>query len=519
MTYLAIIFGVTTLAYLVAARLRIPRIPVMMICGLALGSVLTGDQRLDLRDHLDLSLTFLLFGAGAELTPARLKSRNQAVIWVGIFQFGIVILGGFLLAAALGFNYRESIVLGLGLSASSTLAVLQFLKQRQQITEPFGRLVVGVLLLQDLIFLTLMAGLTRWHEGWSGVMLGTGLFVLMGGGAMLFRQFIVPVFVTRYSEDEEVLVLGALGVCFGFVGLAVFFGLPAVLGAFLAGFSLAVFPAAGIFRGVLTSFFDFFTGLFFVSLGATLLISGYEVLWQGFVLSMVVWVFTPFMVFVVSRVVGRSWRGALSSGFYLAQTSELSLVLGLMSLRSGIVDDNIMNLLTVITIITTLATPILTSQRWIDFTLHLLSRFDRNDHRVDWELDGHVLVLGFGDGGPHLLKPIQDSGYRVLVIEDDGQSVDQLRKLGVDCFFGDAGDPHLLKKAGITHAAFVIISMRRFDDIREVLKYAGKVPVFVRVLEDFEARQVRALGGIPVSGAEASVEALEKWVSRANLTA
>jgi CPA2 family monovalent cation:H+ antiporter-2 len=513
MTYLAIIFVVTSVAYMISARTRIPRIPVLILCGFLLGGFLSGEQRLELRDHLDLSLTFLLFGAGIELNPLRLKSHRNAVLWVGVFQFLVILAGGFMMAGILGYELRSGLVIGLGLSASSTLAVLQFLKQRQQITEPFGRLVVGVLLLQDLVFLTLMAGLTRWGTGTPEVLKGIAEFLGLGLIAVLCQRYVFPRLVNAYAEDTEVLAIGSLAICFTFAGLAVFFQLPPVLGAFLAGFSLATFPSAGILRGVLGSFFDFFTGIFFVSLGATLLITDWEILGSALALSSVVWVLTPFTVFVVSRLTRRSWRGALSSGFYLAQTSELSLVLGLTCVRTGIVDESVMNLLTMVTILTTLATPLLTSQNLTDFLLHQLSHFDREIRRVKLDLEGHVLVLGFGDGGPYMLKPIQDSGYSVMVIEDDGQTVDQLRKLRIPCLFGDAGDPHLLRKAGISRAAFVLVSMRRFDDIREVLKYSSQVRIFVRVFEEFEARKVKALGGIPVSGADASVDALEVWLT------
>ncbi|MCD8535032.1 MAG: NAD-binding protein [Verrucomicrobia bacterium] len=173
-----------------------------------------------------------------------------------------------------------------------------------------------------------------------------------------------------------------------------------------------------------------------------------------------------------------------------------------------------MNLLTVATIFTTLATPFLTSQKLTDFLLHALSRFDIQAKKLDSNLHNHALVLGFGDGGPHLLKPIQESGYPVLVIEDDGQVVDQLRKMKIPCIFGDAGDPNLLKRAGIDRAAFVLVSMRRFEDIREVLRYASQVQIYVRVFEESEARQVLELGGIPVSSADASVQSLELWISK-----
>lgn len=512
MTFLAIIFAASALAYFISVWLKIPRIPVMIITGIGLGTLLSTSQQIELRDHLDLSLTFLLFGAGIELNPRCLKSDKHTVIWVGVSQFFVIFLGGILMSLALGLSTEISIFLGFGLSASSTLAVLQFLRQNQQIIEPFGRLVVGVLLLQDLIFLTLMAALTRWNQPALSVINGAGLFLLLGGLALILQNRVFPWFINKFNEDLEFLAVGSIAVCFGFVRLADEFGLPLGLGAFLAGFALSGFPTSGVLRGVLSSFFGFFSGLFFVTLGASTQLNDWSILWTSLALCGVVWVLTPFSVFLVSRLKGRSWRGALSSGFYLAQTSELSLVLGLTCVQTGLGDENVFKILTIVTIITTLATPVLISQKWIDFLLHSLSKFDKYAAKVPQDLDNHVVILGFGDGGPHLIKPIKDSGYQILVVEDDGRVIDQLRKLKIPSIFGDAGDPNLLKQARLDKAAFILVSMRRFDDIKPVLSYAQNVKIFVRVFEEFEAQRVEELGGIPLSSAEAATEALHKWI-------
>lgn len=519
MTFLAIIFGASALAYVGSTALKIPRIPLLILTGFGLGSLLASDQQVELRDHLDLSLTFLLFGAGLELNPRSLKSHKNAVVWVGIAQFLTIFIGGTLMAYACGLSFEISVFLGFGLSASSTLAVLQFLRQKQQIIEPFGRLVVGVLLLQDLFFLTIMAAMSRWPAPAPSLLMGSGIFLLLGGLAILLQRYVYPYCIKKFAEDVEILVLGSMAICFGFVGVANFFDLPLGLGAFLAGFSLARFPTSAVLSGVLRSFFGFFTGIFFVTLGASIQITDWSVIGTSLALCAVVWVLTPLSVFAVSRLIGRSWRGALSSGFYLAQTSELSLVLGLTCVNIGFADDSIFNILTLVTVITTLLTPLLTSQKWIDFLLHSLSKFDRNSlHLPDSaQLENHAVILGFGDGGPHLIKPIKDSNYPILVIEDDGRTIDQLRRLNIPCLFGDSGDPNILNRANIDKAAFVLVSMRRFDDIKLVLRHAKKVKIFVRVFDDIEAAKVEKLGGIPISSAEAAASALLSWIDHSNV--
>ncbi|MBI4520689.1 MAG: cation:proton antiporter, partial [Gemmatimonadetes bacterium] len=162
--------GIATLLLTAAAALglarwlRLPAVPLLMLAGMALS--LTGFAPAEvLQDGVVLGVTVLVFVAGLELNPRRLGPQGPAALRVGLAHFGVLALAGGIAALALGFDATTSVYLAFALAASSTLVVVRLLRSRGQIFEPFGRLVLGVLLLQDLLVILLIPILTRMGLG------------------------------------------------------------------------------------------------------------------------------------------------------------------------------------------------------------------------------------------------------------------------------------------------------------------------------------------------------------------
>jgi monovalent cation:H+ antiporter-2, CPA2 family len=151
-------------AFGVSKWLRLPAIPLLIVAGIMLSRL--GIVPVDiLQDGLILGLTFLVFVAGIELNPRRVGEHRRAAVRVGVAQFLLLGLAGFAVSLLLGFTVHTSLYLALALTASSTLVVLRILQRRGQLFEPFGRLVIGVLLLQDLLVILMIPILTRLPDG------------------------------------------------------------------------------------------------------------------------------------------------------------------------------------------------------------------------------------------------------------------------------------------------------------------------------------------------------------------
>lgn len=513
MNSIAMLLMAAAVGFGVSRAFRLPAIPFLIVSGFGM-SFLVHVESGFLQDSLVLGITFLVFVAGIELNPQRVRLQKRAAVAVGLTQF--LILGGlgYLAARALGFDAQASIYLALALTASSTLVVVRILQQRGQLFEGFGRLVIGVLLLQDLAVILLIPVVTRLPQGGMSVANGVVATLLLVGLAYVLLRWVLPELLRRISLDEELLLLAVLALLFIFLFAADRLAVPLVAGAFLAGLALSSFPVNGVVRGQLSSISDFFTAVFFTALGASLGIpSGTELL-QAAALAFVVLVVTPPLVAAIAEWAGFSARPAIFSGLVLSQTSEFSLVVGLQGVVLEQIQPGTFTVIALVTLITMTLTPFLANDR-VSMALMRLHPARRSKGGPSDPPRDHVLMLGCGASGMPLLETLVIGPYRVIAVDDDPQIVELVREAGVEAIRGDAADPELLRRAGADQARVVVSTVRRIADNGPLLEMtAGRVPVLVRAFNVEDAAWVDARGGRSVLYSDAAAEGFMEWFAR-----
>jgi hypothetical protein len=206
-------------------------------------------------------------------------------------------------------------------------------------------------------------------------------------------------------------------------------------------------------------------------------------------------------------------RPATESGLLLAQTSEFALVLGLTGYEMlGQIDPEVFSLIALVAVMTMTLTPFVATDRFTTFLLHLHPL--RRRMKADTEISGHMLVLGFGAGGMWVIKPLQQAGHKLLVVDDDPVVIEQLKRMKIPCLRGDGADEKVLDMAGAGRARMILASMRRVQDTERVLRHVKGVPVVARVFERFEADAVRRLGGTPILNSLAAADTFIEWFDK-----
>lgn len=514
---IATLLAGAAVAFGVARWLGLPAVPLLMLAGAAL-SVLGFVPSQLLEDAVVLGLTFLVFVAGLELDPRRVGAQRPAALRVGVAQFVLLGAVGLLAALGLGFDATTALYLALALAASSTLVVVRLLQVRQQLFEPFGRLVLGVLLLQDLLVILLIPVLPRLPRGVGAVVLGVAAAVALVGLAYVCLRWFMPFVVIRLGLDDESVLLVVLAFLFLFVGSAEGLHLPFVAGAFLAGVALSAFPVSGLVRAQLHSLSDFFVAVFFTALGGFLVFPTAVELVQALVLAFLVVVLTPPLVSVLGERAGMSARSAIEGGLLLAQTSEFSLVVGLQGLVATQIVPGAFRVIALVTVVTMLLTPLVAT----DEMARRLMRFHPQRRRQiagdEEPPQGHVLLLGCGENGMAVLEELIVLGHRVFVVDDDPGVIAQLRQAEIPALRGDGADRGVLERAGARHARMIISTLRRPADSVPVLELARGVPTLVRVFDDAAAAMIRRHGATPILVSEAAAEEFMEWYRAAEAT-
>ncbi len=517
MSAFAILLLAAAIAFGFSKWLRLPVIPLLILSGVGLRALAdAGGVELSpelLGQMVELGLAVLVFTAGAELSPRRMRGRTRPILIVAASQFLLLGLAGVGTALALGYDLLTAFYLGCALSASSTLVVVRHLQTRRQMFEPYGRLVLGVLLLQDVFIILIMVALLAAPGGLGMSLLGVLKALGLGVLALGLHRWVVPWLTRRVRLDDEELMLGALSMLFAFSGMAYLLDLPFLVGALFAGFALSAFPMNGLVRGMLGSLSGFFLALFFISVGAFMVLPDLVMLGHSLVFILVLILVTVVFVSIVAEAVGYSTRAAIEAGILLSQTSEFSLMLALIGMASGQISTELFSMIVLITVSTMTLTPFISRDRVAWSLMKLHPRY-RSGERACEVMSGHAVLLGYGRAGARLTQYFTAQGIPFLVVDDDAAVIRRLIDKGVPCIQGDGSDARTLERAHSREARVVVCSMRRMRDAEEVLRHLQGAPVkvLVRTFEPEEVVAVERAGGYPVRTAPAAARHFIEWL-------
>ncbi|MFE7629616.1 cation:proton antiporter [Kocuria sp. NPDC057446] len=454
--YLVVAFGAGALAVLA----RLPPLIGFLAAGFVLNGL--GVERLPVLDQLaDVGVTLMLFGIGLKL-DARSLLRKEIWGTAGIHLVLSTALGaGFLAALMLvdlqlpGEDLRALLLAGFALSFSSTVLVFKVLEERSETTSLYGRVAIGVLILQDLAAVAFITATSEHPPSpWALAL------VLLLPAAWLFRRI-----WDRIGHGEMQALFGVLmALVPGYVAFSAV-GLKGDLGALLVGMLLASHANAGELSRTLFTLKDLLLVAFFVSIGfhgmPTLEMVAMGVLLlgllpvQAMLFVLLLWLF------------GLRRRTSLRTGLALANHSEFALIVGAIGVSAGMFDEDWLVMLSVAVALSFVLSSLL-NRRGSALTSRLARRLpehpDDRLHPEDRPIDiGHaeVLVLGMGRVGQAAYQELSaEHGFSVVGIENATDRVERLRAQGLDVQEADATDQEFWERVIATgHVQVAVLAM------------------------------------------------------------
>jgi CPA2 family monovalent cation:H+ antiporter-2 len=214
------------------------------------------------------------------------------------------------------------------------------------------------------------------------------------------------------------------------------------------------------------------------------------------------------------RAYGLSFPSALEAAMLLGGGGEFAFIAIGGAMASGVLDRPVGQFMLIVVGLSMLATPLAGALgRELRHRLHRREVMAAPDRAVEFpELDGHVIVLGFGRVGQLLARALDANDIAYLAIDSDAKLVDHLTKTHVPLFFGDASRGELLERAGAARAAAIVATMNDADAALRAVKAArahfAHVPVLARAHDEAHARLLRAAGatGVVPETLEASLQ-------------
>ncbi|MBI5880842.1 cation:proton antiporter, partial [archaeon] len=394
----------------------------------------------------EIGIAFLLFMVGLELEFKKLKDIGLVSTVAGTVQMVAVFFLGYLAMKLMGFSKMEGIYLGLAVAFSSTMLVVKILSDRLENNTLHGRLIIGILVVQDIFAIVALSYLASTSSAAMGYSFIIKVLLVLATG-VLASKFVFPKVFEFAATSRELLLSVSLSVCFLFALLFQAIGLSITIGAFVAGVLLANLPYNIEIVGRMRSLRDFFSILFFTSLGLQLVFTGISALLIPLlVLLLLTLLFKPLIIHFILCLLGQHTRTSFLSASSLGQISEFSLILVMQGMAYGVVQQNMLTMTVMLALITMFFTSYFMSyeEGFYRHFVHLLKRFNM---RVKTEkvpqsekMLYDVILCGYDRIGYSILKSLHAQDKSVVVVDFDPDVIKKLNKMGVSCLYGDICD-------------------------------------------------------------------------------
>jgi len=507
---LIIVFGLA--GGLILNIIKLPPIIGYIIAGIIIGPYTGGVTVSDIpRIELlaEIGVALLLFSIGLDLSYRELKDVKGIALIGTPVQILLCIIFGYTIGHVLGLPANLSIIFGMIISLSSTMVILKILLGRGLIGTLSGKVMIGMLIVQDLAAIPLMIVIPQLHDIENnlpiiGITIIKALFVLT---VIIIAGFRLIPFILKYvallnSRELFLITITAIGLGVGY--LTHLAGLSLAFGAFVAGMVISESDYSHQALSDIVPLRDVFGLIFFCSIGMLL---DPRFIIENFIsiIVLVMLIITgKFIVFSLISIIFR-YRNIipLALGLTLSQIGEFSFVLARTGVQSGIINKNFYSLILSVSVITMILAPFLSllaapiysmKRKWFR------SEPVQTINMPDGGLHNHVVITGSGRVGSQIASVLHDLNYQFIIIEQDFRRFEKSKDAGYPVIYGDATRETVLAAAYPEEAGLLIITIPSTISVREILSIvSGKNPGLHVIVRADDMENIKELRDLNIS--------------------
>lgn len=461
----------------IARRIGLPTIVGYLLAGIAIGPFtpgFVGDTE-TISQLAELGVIFLMFGVGLHFSFNDLWKVRSIAVPGALGQMFLTTMLAFGLSQMWGWSISSGIVLGLAISIASTVVLLRGLIDNGLLSTPHGQAAVGWLILEDLatvLILVLMPTLANTNGGFDWRALGITLaqasvFVLI---VLFAGKRLIPWILLRiaHTRSRELFILAILAITLGTaLGAAELFGVSFALGAFVAGVVVSESPLSHQVGADVFPFREAFAVLFFVSIGMLVNpIYLFNNIGQVLALTGLIVVGKSILTLGLGLLFPWQARTALVVSAGLSQIGEFSFILGQAGISLGLLDRDQYSLILAGALLSITVNPAMFRlinpvEKWLKTfpaLWKLLDRHNPSPFEPEETMKNHVVVVGYGRVGHHIINLLKEMNVPSIVIDSDAERIDELSRREVHNLYGDASNSEVLTHAGLEHARALVLT-------------------------------------------------------------
>lgn len=484
---LTLIFTVASVLLIAATRYSLPPIPFYILAGVLVGFTIDQSQLLDLAQW---GIVFLVFAFAVELEPLSGGGLRTDSIVVAIGQALVTGALMFGLGLVLGFDSLNAFYFALAATVGSSLVALNLLERRVRLRALHERIAEYIHFVEDIAVVVVILLLSSfvYAEGSAvALLMGVALIAL----ALFIRRYVFDRFTSAAGGDVEILMLTGISLIIGFIALTELTQVSIVVGAFAAGLAVpSEYPHDVETLDAIGYIEDFFSPIFFVTIGALVSIPTLETLGLGAVLVVAVVVINPLITYAILR-----WRNydsftSVLTGYNLDQVSEFVLIIAIEALAAERIAPELFDAIILAAIATMLVSAL--TQRYVDDLYYRLAgtRFIESDvsrireqSRVPDDIADHVIVTGYDREGQQIAEICEEAGHPYLIVENDPTRYETVRDRCDHYVFGDPMTEAVWRVANADRATMIVATVAREEWAERLLSFDVGVDTVVRALD------------------------------------
>lgn len=467
---IVIIVVAALIGALIAQKLKQPLILGYIFAGIVIGpfsgGIVSELHEVELLSEIGVAL--LLFALGLEFSFKELKPvRNIALIGTPI-QIILTIGYGYLIGRLMGWNNLSSLWIGALTSLSSTMVILKTLMNQGWMGTLSSRVMIGMLIVQDLAVVPLMIILPQLSNPATGLtMLGLAalksaifLFSMIYLGTKMLPRLLS--FIAKWNSRELfILAITAIGLGIGYI--THLFGLSFAFGAFVAGMVLSESDYGHQALSDIIPLRDIFGLLFFTTVGMLLDPVFFINHWiKVFVMVILISIGKGVIFAMLAILFGYVNVVPLAVGLGLFQIGEFSFVLARVGLESKAIGSDLYSLILSTAVISMIATPFISN---LTAPLYALKKKYFKHEPLQTinlpknNLCNHVIIAGGGRIGQYVAQMLKSLDVCFVIIELNYQRVEQCKIAGYPVIFGDSSQSIVLESINIKESKLFLITM------------------------------------------------------------
>ncbi len=488
-TSLTAIFLAAAAVLFIFNKLNHPTIPAYLVAGILISSIV---DKATVMSLAEVGVAFLVFIFGVSLKLKKTEKVIESTLIITLGQIAAVSIIVYSMAFAIGFTITEAVYLAIVSSISSSLIGLEIM-EGGKVKQAYKRICISINLIQDLVVILLFLILASIPLAIRTTIPNLFVGVILLSIGIVMRPLLSNL-IENLKRSGEIAMLIAVSTLLIFTGIAGYAGISIVVGAFAAGLALSKPPYDEEVINTVEPLKYFFSAIFFVSLGALIVIPTISTLLIALGLIFTITILRPFITLLLIQIKGYSKGTSYMAAFNMDQMSEFALILAIAGFTALHIRETVFQAIILAAIITMITSAYTSRYLWEIYDklekYWFIGLTDKKyvDAKVPEDIEKHFIIGGYNEQGKELAHFLIGNDQKVVIIDNDPERILEAKQNRVNYIYGDMMLQGTWEKAKHEKAKMIIQIASVKNLLNKTLELETKADKVLRVRTVKEAK-------------------------------